>query len=425
MNKQSKKWGSRDGMTMVVVMGLILLSAVASSSVLLGVGSRARLAGKQVDLEQAFFLAEAGAERAAAYIALGNEVTTTLTSDLGYGGYAASIVCQPQINGVVEINVTSVGTVGGVSRTVILHGLHQVSWARYALWYDEEVTKLWIVPGEKFRGRVYSRPQFHFHDNELATKGQVHFFDRVWSVEKTIEIASNAVKPIFDRGIILGASIESMASIDFNDLLAKANAGGLVLEGETEIALNGQTMTVTNDRKNWKSKAVAIPANGLVYAKTVTVKVDGEKKTYTGNISIKAPKGLGSRLTLVSDEDITITDHVRYRNNPQTVPTSTDALGLIAQKNVVVGTTSPKDLEVYAHIICKEGGFGVKNYDTRSGLGTLTVYGGIVNQIRKAVGTTGSKGYLKNYIFDERFMKNPPPNYPALEEELEWSEWEG
>jgi hypothetical protein len=80
--------------------------------------------------------------------------------------------------------------------------------------------------------------------------------------------------------------------------------------------------------------------------------------------------------------------------------------------------------------MCKEGGFGVYKYDdSRLGArGILTVYGGIVNEIRNAVGTfstQSSTGYKKNYIFDRRFVNNPPPNYPRVTNQLQWTEWQG
>jgi hypothetical protein len=100
-------------------------------------------------------------------------------------------------------------------------------------------------------------------------------------------------------------------------------------------------------------------------------------------------------VTLVAERDIDVVDHVRYKNNPQTVTNSTDALGLIARRGVMVTDSAPDDLEIYAHIIAQESGFGVEGYDRGSSRGTLTVYGGIVNEIRQAVGTTSPSGYRK------------------------------
>ena len=421
MNETPMARNTRSGATLIVVMGLTLLGTLAASSVAFSVGSRVRQTHSQVDLEQAFYLAAAGTERAASRVAGGNETSGTLTGTLGNGSFSAEIECQPGA-GETVITVTSRGTVKGISRVVILRGLRRVSWARYALWYDSEPMKLWIAPGERFDGRVYSKPQLHFHNKDLATKGQVVFTDKVWTVPDTIEKASSSVNPVFEQGLVTGADVESMASVNFSDLLTKTTqGGGLVLEGESTIAINNKTLTITNSRKNWNKKAVTIPANGMVYVKTVT----SGTAPRAGDIKVSAPNGLGSRLTLVADNDIKIVDHVRYKVNPKTTPSSTDALGLIAKRSVVVQTVAPDDLDIYAHIICQNGGFGVDQYDEGDSRGSLKVFGGIVNKVRNAVGIVGGAGYAKNYAFDTRFSKNPPPNYPVVIDELEWLEWEG
>jgi hypothetical protein len=421
MNATPHGLNSRTGSTLIVVLSMTMLGMMATASVMFYVGSRVKQAYKQVDLEKAFYIASGGAERAASRVAAGNETSATLTNVLGNGSYVAVIDCL-DAGGEVKINITSRGTVKGVSRTVVLRGVRRVSWARYALWYEEEAGTLWMFPGERFDGRVYSKPQFHFHNQDLATKGQVHFADKAWSAASSIEKASSSVNPVFEQGLTLDASPESMASVDFSDLLAQAVAGGLVLEGETTMTIDNQTMRITNARKKWTNKATPIPANGLVYVKTVTSGTDPR----TGNITLGAPNGLNGRLTLVSDNEIKIIDHVRYKSNPQTITNSTDALGLIAKQSVAVQTSAPKNLDIYAHIMCQNGGFGVVNYNSGSARGTLTVYGGIVNKMRNAVNTGGgTTGYRKNYIFDKRFSKNPPPKYPVLTDELEWVEWEG
>ena len=81
-------------------------------------------------------------------------------------------------------------------------------------------------------------------------------------------------------------------------------------------------------------------------------------------------------------------------------------------------------MDIYAHIFCRDGGFGVYGYNTDSHRGDLNVYGGIANLIRNAVGQ-GSSGYWKNYIYDPRFARDPPPYYPRLTDVLTWDGWEG
>ena len=74
------------------------------------------------------------------------------------------------------------------------------------------------------------------------------------------------------------------------------------------------------------------------------------------------------------------------------------------------------------------GSFGVINYSTRTPAGTLTVYGGIVQEVRGAVGTAnsrgGAEGYAKNYSYDSRFLTKPPPDYPVISGQVNFSQWQ-
>jgi hypothetical protein len=75
------------------------------------------------------------------------------------------------------------------------------------------------------------------------------------------------------------------------------------------------------------------------------------------------------------------------------------------------------------------GSFEVKNYSTKTPTGTLTVYGGIVQDVRGAVGTangsgTITTGYAKNYTYDPRLLKTPPPDYPVMSNMLTFSQWQ-
>ena len=427
--------GDGGGSTLIVVMMMTLVSTVAISSVLFSVRARVQRVNKQVQLEQAFYLAEAGVERAAASVAAGNEYDATLTGSLASGSYVAVIDCTSHSGGAIDVEITSTGTVGGVSRTVTVHGLRRVSWARYALWYDQEATSLVIAAGDSFKGRVYSKPLMRFSNSGLSTNGKAHFYDKVWTVPSYIQYDSGAY-PILDYGIVTSAEVQSIASVDFADLKAQtqASSSGLVLNGNATIVLDGTTMKITNIPNGWTNRVVTIPENGIVYAKAYSytkTTYDYRGRAYTttvteaGDITVSGPNGLNGQLTLVSENDINIVGHIRYASDPATNPNSDDKLGLIAQDNVVVQTAAPNNLEVYAHILCKNGGFGVYNYNTGSSRGILKIYGGIANLIRNAVGTTTPTGFLKNYIFDSRLARNPPPFYPKVVDELEWDWWEG
>ncbi|MDD5704423.1 MAG: hypothetical protein PHR35_00745 [Kiritimatiellae bacterium] len=394
-----------------------MVAAICASASL----TRIRQARRQEHMEQAFYLAEAGAERAASEVANGQHQTTTIIEgELGAGAYKTLIDVR-HVGGDTLIDLVSTGTVSGVSRGVAMRGVRQSTWARWACWYKEENGTLWIIGSEVFNGPVYSEPKLHFH-SKGTDKGQAHFLDDAATAKDSIEKENDDVNPKFDKGLRLNVAAEPITAIDFGELKGKSD---MVLRGPTTIKVSGDRMTVTNTREGYSNKEMDIPADGVIYVQAAT---DGRPYTRAGTVTLSAPDGVDGRLTVVADNDIKITGHVRCEDNPETNPNSNDAVGLIAKGNVEVQTSAPDNLEIFAHIICQEGGFGVAEHNTGDYRGTLKVYGGLVMYWRHPVGTFNANhqtGYTKNYVFDPRFTKNPPPCYPKLSDELEWTQWEG
>ena len=140
-------------------------------------------------------------------------------------------------------------------------------------------------------------------------------------------------------------------------------------------------------------------------------------------------------LTVVSEASMYVENNITYTHNPVTTPTTTDALGLISQDNIWVDTGAPNNLTIDAAMIAagtsgdgSAGSFGALNYSTRSA-GTLTIYGGIVQNQRGAVCTFNSNGqvqngYAKNYSYDPRFLTKPPPDYPVISGKINFSQWQ-
>ncbi len=433
MRERSARQGE-SGSALVLVMVITALGAMAAGSVMFTTMMRARIADKQFALEQAFYLATMGAERIAAEIGAGLTTHTLSNSDINGGSYNTEAERQDGVGGDMSYKITSEGTFNGVTKVIRLHGVRQVSWSRYALWYmKSDPAVLWIAPGERFDGRVYSKPQMHFHNQGLTARNQVVFTERVWTSHPTIEKSSSAVNPIFHKGLVLNAAIEDMTPVRMDKLLESTReAGGLELEGETTIVFNDNKMTITNQKKGWNKHVVTMSLTNMVYVKSYeeTTTTGGRRPvttttTYPGTINVSAPNGLRGRVTMVAESDINIMGHIRYKSDPETNEYSKDALGLIAQNNVVVEKSAPNNLSVYAHIIAKNGGFGVKEYNKGNNRGFLKVYGGIVNETRNAVGIVGGAGYSKNYIFDKRFERDPPPYYPKVLGDLDWDDWEG
>ncbi len=319
----------------------------------------------------------------------------------------------------VDHTITSVGTVDGTSRTVSLDSARRISWAQYALWSNNN-RNIYFKDNEEFEGAVHANTALYFSGDPV--------FDGL--VTSASSWYGGSISDVtFNKGFTLGVPAESLASVDFTDLRSKAS---LVLAGQTSVTLSGTNMVVYNDRKGWYNETVPLPANGLVYIERAT---DGASSTQYADLYIRGQ--LEGRVTFVTERDINIWDHLTYSIDPKTDSKSKDALGLISNRDVVVRTYASDDLNIYAHILATgnltesayDGSFGVENYNTGSPRGTLTVHGGIAQDYRGAVGTfnmqTGhtSTGFEKNYTYDTRFAKKPPPHYPPLDNRLHPGVW--
>lgn len=541
-----KTLNQQSGVVLVGVMCLAAVTAILAVGLLSESGFQLKLAGRQAAMEQAFYVAEGGAERAVAYIRQGGAIPNTITGTIGSGRFYTSIVSSSgegatdmthTVSGLININpnsspdheflmlatdgttysrddlqdqdladyagtacmvhvkpkgssdqtitvdgaaytlekntaytfsaasmnvvltndsrnpqgkavgqwwisingsgiaisddsdastqalqyytIYSIGTMSSAKRMVILEGVHQTSWAKYALWYSDGPGAIWIRSGERFDGPVHANTYIFLQGNPI-------FNALISSTRSSWGSGSDTNAVQFNDGFLLSAPTQSIASINFTNLLSQA---GMVITGLTSITMSGSNLLVTSWTRGWTNNQVAIPSNGMIYIRNAVS--GGSSSTRTGTVSVAGV--LDGRLTIVADNNIEITNHITYAVNPTN--SSDDALGLIARRDVIVADEAPDDLNIYAHIIADgnasssltDGSFYVEHYDSRLFSGSLNVYGGIVQYYRGAVGTFGGwggdTGFTKNYIFDLRFSVNPPPHYPSVTNEYQWQGW--
>ena len=85
--------GGKSGSALLVVVCFILaITNVLAVSFLVATGSKAQIARRQVAMEEAFYVAEAGAECAVSYLMQGLGTNTTLTGSVGGGNFTVTIV---------------------------------------------------------------------------------------------------------------------------------------------------------------------------------------------------------------------------------------------------------------------------------------------------------------------------------------------
>ena len=155
---------------------------------------------------------------------------------------------------------------------------------------------------------------------------------------------------------------------------------------------------------------------------------------------------LRGRVTLAASNNIIIGDDVTYVTNPA-AGTCVDMLGLFSATDVVVsdnmingptrviddgsGTyyTLDNDAHEFFHgVILALSNLLVENHSagpnnsatgrencetTAWGRGCLYLTGGIIQETRGAVGTTGGTGHLKRYSYDACAFSSPPPYFPT------------
>jgi hypothetical protein len=154
---------------------------------------------------------------------------------------------------------------------------------------------------------------------------------------------------------------------------------------------------------------------------------------------------LRGRVTLYSPYTIVILDDLRYASDPgstdPTKPQCQDILGILSGVNTVVADNAintPHDLggssevnlddtkDLYIHSIVMSLGtsFKVQNHDagpdnandcqgTNNGRGCLFLTGGVIQEKRGAVGTSGGTGFTKRYSYDRCAVMQPPPYFPT------------
>jgi Tfp pilus assembly protein PilX len=433
----------QQGSILMVVAGLLFITIFLVVSILDVASNSRRISQEQLDMEKAMYVAEGGLERGARFMESNLNVivssstgNTNGSGSIGSGSYTFSIM---RSNGNASMYmIVATGTVStarsgvGIKRVCSLLNVYQPTYAQYALWSHVNGA-IWFNSGNVFNGQVHADDQFYFD----ASNGGPIFHSATTSGAGTYTISGGSIGSIeFDQGLTLNSYQGSMADVDFNSsastsLKKEAQTSGLYLSGNTTITFNGGTVSISNTHTNptWSNHSYTLPSKGIIYVAnsgTTSGANSGEVFLTGGTV--------GAALTIASENDMHISGNITYVHDPRTNPSSTDALGLITQDSITVDSTAPTTLEIDAAMMTTgtsgdgdTGSFGVANYNTRTPVGTLTVYGGIVQNQRGAVctlsGSTTLTGYIKNYSYDNRFLTKPPPYYPTVSNQVSFAQW--
>jgi hypothetical protein len=259
--------------------------------------------------------------------------------------------------------------------------------------------------------RVYRHPVFY---GKATTKKSLIYYTN-----------QSLDKPYFYGGFEQGVDLP-LPDDAVSDIEPEAIDNGLLFEGH-------DTVYITLDYDSLKYKYSynddfttaylpdAVP-NGVIFAKGSTVRlqgvVTGQYSVVSSTVTTVISKGK-KKTTVKTGGTIYLDNDVVFHKDPRTDPTSTDLLGIIAEDEVLITDNTPNhdDINIDASIFCQNGGFGADNYNSRPVSGNINLLGGVIQNIRRAVGTFNSygtvSGFSKRYMYDTRLMVASPPAFPG------------
>jgi len=408
--------------TVMVIVAAVILIGVALF--VLGTGE-SDVVEYGVDGSRAFYLAEAGIDRARSWLEQKAQQdppefpSSASVSDepLGGGDYDVSLTKVAGNPWVVDYDVVATGTVDGVSRQIHVVLRHE-TFAQY-MYFASHMDDIWFITGDSLDGRVHAN-------------GHIRISGSPWFGMKVTSTASNFIiwqdsQPIFEGGYELG--VPEIPLPISNDLVSELS-GEAQTDGHYAGALSGSkskyhvvlgrggTMGYlsyrTYERHGWW---------GYQWSDWVDVPIGNTNGVFWFDEPVYMEGVLDGELTIGSSEDIYIIDDVTYEDSSPGEgpnPGADDILGIISAENVIVANTpaNQNDVEIHAHMMALHHSFTVEDYNHGSPRGKLTIYGGFAHTNQAPVGQFHHgggivHGYYKDYHYDPNLITNSPPGYPT------------
>lgn len=417
----------RHGSAMLLVMMGLILGFVLVSATVGQALSTYRNVVRQVRMERAHFLAETGLQRAADTIVnYAGSFPATLSGSGTLGGGTWSYLIRRE--GWKRYSVKSTGTFQGLTRRLRIGRARYPTFADFGMWTGN-LQGLWTLPGQEFFGKFFSGTIINIWSSQSS--GGPVWHGQVTSAANSF--GGTWQYATFDQGYQLGVNQGSLANVDFPEMLGEAQTYGLVLDGATQVRFqtdSGEGKLYIKNLNRWPDgqyHAMDASSREIIYIRDAynnpgTLTVDGG--TLKGQVSF------------FTESDITIQGHVLMDRDPETCGDSTDKLGLITKDDIWVGTSAPNNLRLQAALLAtgqKTGGgrFGVIDYanTTRGSRGVRYLFGSQATATTAAAGTFNSStgvqtaGYRSSISYDARFLENPPPYYPPIDDKLVFEQW--
>ena len=298
-----------------------------------------------------------------------------------------------------------VGTMSGVS-TSIKVVLKPSSFSKYAYFSNTEGNVWWTN-----KDTVWG--PFHTNDNIRINYNPV-FYGKVTIGGNEIKSPASSAASYyggFQKGVNVTIPANGVSSV-----ATMAASGGASTSGQSLVYFEFRGDSIRYKYSSggaWTYRLASTYApNGVIYFDNAEVRLKG---TVKGRYTI-ATSGTSN----INRGSIYLDDNIVYNTNPKTNPSSTDMLGIVAQKNVWITDNTANNtggITIHASIYCQNGQFTAQNYSSRPVAGFIDLLGGITQDERGPVGTVQNgvinHGFSKRYRYDDRLLIGGPPSFPG------------
>ena len=390
-------------------------------------------------------------------------------------GYYELYITPPPVNGSTIVAIKSVGWVADSpdNKRIIEVQCGIPSWSTYSTLCNANIrfgegTEVWgpihSNGGVRFDGishNIISSSLLNYNDPDHSGPNEFGVHTHAYAAgdydaNETCDEEDPPCDPAplnYSDIFMVGRSFpESVVSFDLLDnyvteTLAKAEDNGMVLEDSGDegyhITLNTDDTidirivnSITPQCKSGSNKydtdgivaetdhiiSAAAPNNGIVFVKDkvwIDGQIDGNRITI---LAFSEPLG-GNKTDIIINNDLTYTNY-----------DGTDAIGLIAQRNIGIGLFSEDNLQIDAALIAKEGRVGRNYFPCKDSSNcssvycvrdTITVNGSLATRNRYGFAYTDGTGYqIRNLNYDNNLTFIPPPHFPTTGEYafISWEE---
>lgn len=277
--------------------------------------------------------------------------------------------------------------------------LQRDAFSKYSYFTDYEPSNIYFFTGDELSGPVHT-------NGTMNIAGEPTFLGMVTSPNAWRGMSGRSNDPNFLGGSNFSSSERTPpSSYQLSQLGSSARSGGLIFDEPIYTLFNAAgTVTI------YKNPGTYYQTETTVSLESFNGVISSTKKIYTKGI-------VNGQVTLHSEDDIEIMGDLTYNSDPTSNSNSTDILGLVSEKEVIVDRDNgSKDLNIHASIMALDESFSVEGYNYGGAKGVLNLLGGLIQQKRGAVGTFSgnsvASGYNKDYEYDERLLSMFPPSFP-------------